>query len=153
FGLMLFAISTRQLSVAPGALLVPALALALPFAALIERVQSRAMTDALQAPAIDAMAARGVPRWRLRWLHAARHALRPVLGIFGVVVGSLFSGSLAVEWVTSWPGLGRLMYDAIVGRDQFLVAGCALVGALLIATGNLAADLLRGVADPRVRAL
>ena len=72
------------------------------------------------------------------------------LGLFGVILGSLFSGSLAVEWVSSWPGLGRLMYDAIVGRDVFLVAGCALAGAVLVAAGNLIADLLRGVADPRV---
>ena len=78
--------------------------------------------------------------------------MRPVLGLFGVILGSLFSGSLAVEWVTSWPGLGRLMYDGIVGRDLYLVAGCALCGAVLIALGNLAADLLRGLADPRVRA-
>jgi len=91
-----------------------------------------------------------LPPWRLLWIHATRQSCRPFLGLFGVVLATLFSGSLAVEWVTSWPGLGRLMYDAIVGRDVFLVAGCALAGALLVAAGNLIADLLRVVADPRV---
>jgi peptide/nickel transport system permease protein len=152
FGLMAVAIHTRWLSVAPGAVLLPALALALPVAAMLERVQSQATTEVLAAPGAGAAAARGLPPWRLLWIHAARQAVRPVLGIFGVILGGVFSGSLAVEWVTSWPGLGRLMYDGIVGRDLFLVAGCALFGAVLIAIGNLVADVFRGMADPRVRA-
>jgi peptide/nickel transport system permease protein len=88
---------------------------------------------------------------RLVWIHAARQSLRPVLGVYGIVIGTLFSGSLAVETITAWPGIGRLMYDALVGRDLFLVAGCALVGAVLIALGNVIADLIRAVADPRIR--
>jgi peptide/nickel transport system permease protein len=68
-----------------------------------------------------------------------------------LIIGGLFSGSLAVEWVTSWPGLGRLTYDALVHRDLFLISGCALAGAILIAIGNFAADLARAAADPRVR--
>jgi len=148
--LMLFAVQTGWFSTAPGAVLIPALSLALPLAAMIERVQSRATTDVTSTASWQSAAARGLPPWRLLWIHAARQSCRPFLGLFGVVLATLFSGSLAVEWVTSWPGLGRLMYDAIVGRDVFLVAGCALAGALLVAAGNLIADLLRVVADPRV---
>jgi peptide/nickel transport system permease protein len=103
------------------------------------------------APDLVAAAARGVPPSRLLWVHAGRQSLRPILGIFGIVIGSVFSGSLAVELATSWPGLGRLMYDAVVGRDVFLVAGCALAGAAMIALGNVVADLARALADPRVR--
>ena len=149
--LLWLALSTQWLSVAPGSLAVPALALSLPLAAMIERLQSRATADVLAAPDLVAAAARGVPPSRLLWVHAARQSLRPVLGIFGIVIGSVFSGSLAVEWATSWPGLGRLMYEAVVNRDVFLVAGCALAGAAMIALGNVVADLMRAVADPRVR--
>jgi peptide/nickel transport system permease protein len=85
-------------------------------------------------------------------VHAGRQALRPVLGIYGIVMATLFSGSIAVETITSWPGLGRLMLEALLGRDLFLVAGCALAGAMLIVAGNLVADLLRAAADPRMRA-
>jgi peptide/nickel transport system permease protein len=74
-----------------------------------------------------------------------------VLGIYGLVIGSLFSGSLAVEVITGWPGLGRLTYDALVGRDLHLLAGCVLMGAVFIALGNLLADVIRAVVDPRVR--
>ena len=57
---------------------------------------------------------------------------------------------IAVEAVTGWPGIGRLMLDALVGRDLFLVAGCALAGAVLIALGNVTADVIRAVVDPRI---
>ena len=149
--LLWLALSTHWLPATTGSLAVPALALALPLAATMERLQSQAIADALAAPDLLAAAARGIPPTRLVWVHAMRQSLRPVLGIFGIVIGSVFSGSLAVEWVTSWPGLGRLMYDAVINRDVFLVTGCAFVGAALIALGNLIADLARAVVDPRVQ--
>jgi peptide/nickel transport system permease protein len=149
--LLLVSLRTHWLSTGQGALALPALALILPLAASLERLQSQATTEVLAAPDLAATAARGVPSGRVLWVHVFRQALRPVLGIYGLVIGGLLSGSLAVEWVTGWPGLGRLTYDALVGRDLFLVAGCALAGATLIGLGNLVADLLRALADPRVR--
>lgn len=147
--LMLLAVTTGWLSVAPGALLLPVVALALPIAATFERLQSQATRDAMEAPDLVAAAARGLPERRLVWRHAARQALRPVLGVYGIVIGSLFSGSLAVELVTSWPGLGRLLYDAVLANDVLLVAGCVVAGAVCLAVGTLAADVLRAVVDPR----
>jgi peptide/nickel transport system permease protein len=74
-----------------------------------------------------------------------------VLGVYGILIGGTFSGSLIVEALTNWPGLGLLMKDALAGRDIFLVAGCALMGAVFLAAGNLVADVARGLVDPRVR--
>ena len=148
-GLMLFAVSTGALSIAPGAVVLPAIALGLPVAAILERLQSQATADAMLAPDLVAAAARGIPPSRLVWRHAARQSLRPVLGVYGIVVGSLFSGSLAVELVTSWPGLGRLLYDAVLASDVTLVAGCAVGGAVCLAVGNLLTDVLRVMVDPR----
>jgi peptide/nickel transport system permease protein len=150
-GLLLLAATTGWLSTAPGHIWLPALALGLPLAALLERVQAQATRDALGSPDLIAAAARGIPPGRLLWVHAARQALRPVLGIYGIVIGSLFSGSFIVEIVTAWPGLGGLMYHALVGRDLFLVTGCVMAGAVCIAGGNLVADILRAAIDPRVR--
>jgi peptide/nickel transport system permease protein len=146
--LLFLAATTGWLSIAPGHVALPVIALALPLAAMLERLQSQAMGDALHAPDIIAAAARGVPERRLIWVHAGRQSLRPVLGVAGIVVATLFSGSIAVETITAWPGLGRLMLDALVSRDVYLVAGCALAGAALVAAGNLLADLLRAVVDP-----
>lgn len=151
-GLLFLAATTGWLSLAPGSLAVPVMALAAPLAATLERLQSQATREALTSPDLVAAAARGIPPFRLLWVHAARQSLRTVLGVYGLMIGSLFSGSLAVEMMTAWPGVGRLLYDALLGRDLFLVAGCALVGAALIAGGNVVADVLRAVADPRVRA-
>jgi peptide/nickel transport system permease protein len=68
------------------------------------------------------------------------------------VLGTLLSGSFAVEIVASWPGLGKLMFDALIARDVYLVAGCATAGAVFLAAGTLMADVAHALADPRVRA-
>ena len=131
-------------------LVVPTLALALPIAALLERLQSQAIADSMRRPSTAAARARGLPESRVVWRHGWRQALAPVLGIYGVIVGSLFSGSFAVEFVTEWPGLGRLMRQALMARDTYLVAGCAAAGAACLAAGILAADIVHALADPRV---
>jgi peptide/nickel transport system permease protein len=130
---------------------VPALALAIPIAAALERLQSEAIESAVREPFVAASRARGVDRTRAILRHAWPVSLRPVLGLYGVMIGSLFSGSFAVEVVTSWPGLGRLMFDALKARDLFLVAGCAATGAVFLAAGTLLADLLLAYTDPRIK--
>ncbi len=147
--LLFLAISTGWIST--GHLMIPVLALGVPIAAMIERLQSQATRDALEAPDLQAAAARGIPPARLIWVHAARQSLRPVLGVYGIVIGGVFSGSLAVEFATAWPGLGRLMYDAVRAGDVKLMAGCVFAGGVCLAVGNLIADALRAWADPRVR--
>lgn len=149
--LLYLAVSTEWLSVEPGNLALPLLALALPMAAVIERLQSSATSETVDTKALTAATARGIPRRRLLWVHSLRASLMPVLGVYGLIIAALFSGSVAVESITSWPGLGQLMLDGLRARDVFLVAGCAMAGALLVALGNLVADVLRAVVDPRVR--
>ena len=112
---------------------LPALAIALPLAAMIERVQSQSLGAVLKMPFALATLARGVPRGRLVWRDAWRPAVGPVAALYGFILGSLLSGSFVVEVVTSWPGLGRLMYDALRARDLFLVAGCAAAGSIFLA--------------------
>jgi peptide/nickel transport system permease protein len=130
---------------------IPVIALALPLAASIERLQSQAIAGASREPFVAASRARGLSEGASLVRHAWPASLRSVLGLYGVMIGSLFSGSFVVEVVTSWPGLGRLMYDALRARDLFLVAGCAASGAVFLAAGTLIADVLLAVADPRVR--
>ena len=130
-------------------LILPAIALALPIAATIERLQSQALSDALGEPSVRAAMARGCSRRRVVWRHAFRLSLTPVLAIYGAIVGTVLSGSFAVEIVTSWPGLGALMYDALVSRDLFLVAGCAGAGAIFLAIGTLVSDVALAFVDPR----
>jgi peptide/nickel transport system permease protein len=149
-GLLLLAVSTGWLPVTQN-IVVPLLALALPLAASIERLQSQSMRDAMTPGERAAAAARGLSSARVTWVHAARRALGPLLGVYGVIIGSVLSGSLAVETLSSWPGLGALMLRAVVSRDVFLVAGCAFAAAVFLAVGQLVADVLRAWSDPRVR--
>jgi peptide/nickel transport system permease protein len=130
---------------------LPALALALPIAATFERLQSQALSEAVHQPFVMAAVARGVPRRRLLLQHAWRPSLRSICSVYGLAIGSLFSGSFIVEYVTAWPGLGRLMYEALRARDIYLVAGCAAMGGACLAAGSLIGDVLLAASDPRVR--
>jgi peptide/nickel transport system permease protein len=131
-------------------LLLPSLALALPIAASIERLQSASIRAALAEPCMVAALARGLPLSLVVWRHALRLSLRPVLAIYGITIGSVLSGSFAVEVMMSWSGLGQLMYQALQARDLYLVAGCAATGSLCLATGILVTDVLAAALDPRV---
>jgi len=131
-------------------LLLPTLALALPIAAVFERLQSQALGEVAGQPYLTAAAARGVSDADVLWRHAWPASLRPMCAVFGVAVGALLSGSFIVEHVTSWPGLGRLMYEALKARDIYLVAGCAATGSLFLALGSLVGDILLAFVDPRV---
>jgi len=135
----------------PAHFVIPTFALALPIAALLERLQSQSIDESLRRPSTAAARARGLPEIRVVWRHGWRQSLGPVLAIYGVIVGSLFSGSFAVEIVTQWPGLGQLMQQALEARDTYLVAGCAAAGAVFLAAGILASDVAHAWTDPRVR--
>jgi peptide/nickel transport system permease protein len=130
---------------------LPALALALPVAAAFERLQSSALNEQIHQPFVLAASARGVPPLPLILRHAWPVSWRSVAGVYGLAAGSLLSGSFVVEFVTAWPGLGRLMYEALRARDIYLVAGCAAVGACLLSVGMLIGDVLLAATDPRTR--
>ena len=132
---------------------VPILALGLPLAATLERVQAQAIAAALAEPCIVAALARGASRRRVLWTHALRLSAKTPIAVGGLLAGVLLSGSFAVELVTSWPGLGRLTYDALVARDVALVAGCATAGALLVSLGLVVSDVLLVLVDPRAASL
>ena len=141
--------SLRLLLGAPQYLVLPVLALVVPLAASLERLQSAAVRDALGQPSIRAARARGLGTDRLLWKHAFRLSLAPLLSIYGMIAAAVLSGSFAVEVVMSWPGLGALMHEALTARDLYLVAGCALAVSTLLALCVLLADIALRVADPR----
>jgi peptide/nickel transport system permease protein len=130
-------------------LVVPATALALPLVAMFERLQSQAMSEVIGQPYMLATLGRGVPLSRAVWRDALKGALRPVAAVYGLVIGTLLSGSFAVETITAWPGLGQLMLAALRARDVYLVAGCAAAGSVFLAIGTLTSDAALAAVDPR----
>ena len=130
-------------------MVVPVLALALPIGAMFERLQAQAMAAVVSQPFVLATLARGVSRRRIVWRDALKVGLRPIASIYGLVIGTLLSGSFAVEIITAWPGLGSLMLDALRSRDVYLVAGCAAAGSIFLAAGTLLSDIALAAVDPR----
>ncbi len=132
-------------------LIVPAAALALPLAAMFERLQSQSMSEVIGQPYMLATRARGVPAARAIWRDALKGALGPIAAVYGLVIGTLLSGSFAVEAITAWPGLGQLMLAALRARDVYLVAGCAVAGSVFLAIGTLLSDVALALVEPRTR--
>ena len=130
-------------------LVMPAAALGLPLAAMLERLQSQAMTEVIDQPFVLATLARGIPHARVVWRDALKAALRPIAAVYGLIIGTLLSGSFAVEVISAWPGLGTLMLGALRTRDIYLVAGCSGAGALFLAFGTLFSDVALAFVDPR----
>lgn len=131
------------------ALAVMVIALALPAAAAIERLQARAMDALRNETCLEAARARGVSSTAITWRHAWPLSLPSVLGVIGVIAGHLLSGALAIELVTARSGLGLLTLEALMARDLDLVAGCAAAAALIVGLSTLAADLVQMWVDPR----
>jgi peptide/nickel transport system permease protein len=132
-------------------LTLPAFALGVPLAATLERLQATAIAQATEERFVLGARARGLPWSRILWHDLWRLALAPVVAVYGLAAGQLLSGTLAVELVTAWPGLGRLMFEALGTRDVPLAAGCAAGAALFLAAWTIASDLALAALDPRLR--
>jgi len=132
-------------------LALPVLVLTVAGAGAVARFARNSMLEVLNEDYIRTARAMGLTEWRVIWVHALRNAATPLVQLLGLSLPFLLSGSLVIEVVFSWPGLGRLTYDSILARDYPVVlAATALSGALVIA-GNLLADLAQFLVDPRVR--
>lgn len=107
--------------------------------------------DARREPFLVAARARGLTGRRLLFRHLLRHALGPVVTLLGLSLPALFSGTVFVEGVFAWPGVGRVLLLGVQARDYPVVMAAALVSAVLVVLGTLLADVLRTWVDPRVR--
>lgn len=133
-------------------MILPVLTLTAANMAVYIRHLRAAMIDALRADHIRTARAKGCGEGRVVWHHAFKNALPPVVTLLMLDIGTLFGGALTVETVFAWPGMGRMLFDAIMGNDYNL----ALVGFLILSgfvlLANAAADALYGFLDPRIRA-
>ncbi len=136
-----------------------AIHLALPVAALaaamlpvlVRHVQA-SVSEVLSSPFLRAVRGFGIPRRKLLFRHALRVAANPLISLFGISVAGLVSGSLLVEVVMSWPGIGPLLLESILARDVHVVIAIVLMSTVILIAGNLLADLLLYAFDPRIRA-
>lgn len=117
---------------------------------LVRHVRS-AMAEVLGEGFMRAAEAHGIPRRRLLWRYALPAAANPLISLLGFSIGTLLSGSLLVEVITSWPGLGPFLLEAILARDLYVVIGGVLFSTIFLVAGSFIADVLLFWADPRIR--
>jgi peptide/nickel transport system permease protein len=133
-------------------LFLPVLCLTIPVFAYVERTQKAATQESDNRLSLRCAASRGLGTLRIFFNYVVRPGLNPVLSIAGPMMGGILSGSLVLEVIFAWPGLGQITYDALFNRDLFLLAGCVLGSSLLLVLGNLLADFALMIFDPRTRA-
>lgn len=132
-------------------LALPVLALATGIVPALVRHVRAAFLDVLDAPFLAAARGHGIPRRRLLLCHALPAAANPLISLLGVSVGTLLSGSLLIEVVMSWPGVGPMLLEAILERDMYVVVAAVMFSTLFLVAGNFLADVLLYLADPRIR--
>ena len=131
--------------------LAPVLILVLVGTPVIVRHLRASIVEVLHAPFVEAARGCGIGGARLLFRHVLPAAANPAISLFGLSLAALLSGSLLVEVVTGWPGLGPLILDATLARDLDVVVAAAMLAAAMMIVGTFAADLLLLAADPRIR--
>ncbi len=132
-------------------MVLPVLTLTLVLAAGIARYTRGQMLEVIRQDYIRTARAKGLPERTVILRHALRNSLIPVITLLGLYLPFLFSGTVFVETIFAWPGMGREIVNAIAQRDDPLVMATSFLFALLVVIGNLLADVLYAVADPRIR--
>jgi ABC-type dipeptide/oligopeptide/nickel transport system permease component len=134
----------------PKSLVMPAIAMSLAMLGQLIRMTRATMTEVQRQDYIRVAHAKGLPSRVVSYRHALRNAAIPIITLIGINLGYMLGGSIVIETVFAWPGVGWLTFLAVTGRDFILVQGIALFTALVVLALNLITDLLYGVLDPRV---
>jgi peptide/nickel transport system permease protein len=132
-------------------MILPTLALSVTSFAGLQRIARGELLDVLRQDYIQTARAKGLPENRVIYTHALRNAVNPLITLLGFELASLLSGAFIAEFFFNWPGLGRLILQAVLAQDLYLVMASLVMGAVMLIVGNLIADLLLKVADPRIQ--
>jgi len=134
-----------------GHLVLPAITLGAPLAAVLARMTRASLIDELRELYVTAARARGLPATRVVMKHAFRNSLIPIITLLGLQVGGLLTGAVITETIFAWPGVGRLLIQSIGFRDYPVVQGCVLFIAMTYVSVNLLTDMTYAYLDPRIR--
>ncbi|TAM12747.1 MAG: oligopeptide ABC transporter permease OppB [Nevskiaceae bacterium] len=136
---------------APSHIVLPAVSMALPFAAYLARLMRGSLVDVLGSPFIRTARAKGLPTRTVVWVHALKPALMPIVSFLGPAVVGIISGSIVIETIFGLPGMGRYFVDGALNRDYTVVLGVTVLYGVMIVVANLVADLCYAALDPRIR--
>ncbi|HEY6432382.1 MAG TPA: ABC transporter permease [Acetobacteraceae bacterium] len=131
--------------------ILPAVTLSLSLGAVIARQARASFNEVLQFPYIRSARAKGLSELQVMTHHAFKNAMLPVVTILGVQLATMFSGAVVTETIFAIPGIGRLLVDAILGRDYPVVQAVVLLITIVVVVANLLVDIIYGLLDPRIR--
>jgi len=132
-------------------LMLPSILLAIHGIAGISRYTRSSMLEVIRQDYIRTAKSKGIPEESVYYKHALRNALLPIITIFGFLIPDFIGGSIIIESVFAWPGIGRLSFQAVLARDYPVVMTILTMSAVLTLLGNFVADICYGIADPRIR--
>lgn len=132
-------------------MILPTLALSITSFAGLQRLTRGQLLDVLRQDYIQTARAKGLPENQVLYIHALRNAINPLITLLGFEFSSLLSGAFIAEFFFNWPGLGRLILQAVQVQDLYLVMASLMMGAAMLIIGNLLADLLLKLVDPRIK--
>jgi peptide/nickel transport system permease protein len=132
-------------------MILPTLALSITGFAGLQRIARGELLDVLRQNYIQTARAKGLPENRVIYVHALRNAVNPLITLLGFEFSGLLSGAFITENFFNWPGLGRLILQAVTAQDLYLVMASLMMGAAMLILGNLLADLMLKAVDPRIR--
>ena len=132
-------------------LILPMLAVAAREIGLNARITRTSMRETMNRDYITTLRAMGLSESRIVWRHGLKNAMLPVVTVVGYNFGFALAGTILIETVFAWPGVGRLLYDAVTTRDNIVVVGVFLLTAVLVVLVNLLTDIIYGFLDPRIR--
>lgn len=141
----------RDLSALLSHLAMPAFALAVVATGVIARLSRSAMLEVLRQDFIRTARAKGVPERSVVWRHALRAAMVSIIPVLGIQAGFVLSGAVYIEMVFQWPGIGRMLVDAILKRDILLVQGGVVFVAACYVLFNIVVDIAQSILDPRIK--
>ena len=132
-------------------LILPTIALSITGFAGLQRITRGELLDVLRQDYVQTARAKGLPENRVIYVHALRNAVNPLITLLGFEFANLLSGAFIAEFFFNWPGLGRLILQAVLAQDLYLVMASLMMGALMLIIGNLLADLVLQQVDPRIK--
>ena len=132
-------------------LILPVFVSAFTGFAAITRYSRSQMLEVLHQDYVRTARAKGLPEYKVIYKHALRNALLPIITLLGLSLPALIGGGVIFETIFSWPGMGRLGWEAVMSRDYPVIMGVGVLSAVFTLIGNLLADILYAYADPRIR--
>jgi ABC-type dipeptide/oligopeptide/nickel transport system permease component len=136
----------------PRSFVLPVTTLVVMLSPVLTRTARQSFIETLNEDYVKAARSRGLPEWRVFSVHGVKAASLPLVTLIGLQLGFLLAGAVVVEAIFNWPGIGKLILDALASRDFPMIQGGILVAAVVFVVLNFVVDLLYTVLDPRVRA-